>query len=181
MNAPRDLPIMPPLKSAHSCRRCGRWLEGEWNRTDDDDERASIQRQMSDGRCDDCTRREVAQMAEDAAVAIGAGTVAPQPGLRFASCVACLREMSGTRCAVSTRFIDGLVHARVPYHKPFADAGDNCNDCNAPLGAMHHRHCDQDRCPVPNCGSQAAFCEHQEMGWPIAGARRTTRRRVVRR
>jgi hypothetical protein len=176
VTAPSDLPVMPPLKSAHSCRRCGRWLEGEWNSADDDQARADIQRQMSWGRCDDCTRREAGEAAEDAAVEDGAGTVPAQPGLRFASCSACLREMSGTRCGVATRFIDGLVYVRRPYRKPFADAGDTCNDCNAPVGAMHHRHCDQDRCPVSNCGSQAAFCEHQELGWPIAGTRRSTRR-----
>lgn len=181
MNAPRDLPVMPPLKSAHSCRRCSRWLEGEWNRAASDDERADIQRQMSAGRCDDCTRREAAELADAAADAVGAGTVAAQPGLRFASCPECRREMSGTRCAVTARVINGLILMRVPYRKPFADAGDTCNDCNAPVGAMHHRHCDQDRCPVPNCGSQAAFCEHQQLGWPTEGGRRDTRRRPAPR
>ncbi len=187
MNAPRNLPVMPPLKSAHSCRRCGRWLEDEWNRTEDEDERASLSRQMGDGRCDDCTRREAAEMFEDAAAPAGTvGTVTPQQGLRFVPCSACEREMSGTRCAVAARIIDGLTVMRAPYRKPFAVAGDTCNDCNTPVGAMHHRRCDQDRCPVPDCGRQAAFCEHQTLGWladgvVILAARTLGVRRVTRR
>lgn len=47
-----------PLKSSHSCRVCGRWLEGDWNRSDDDAQRAEIQRQMDAGRCDTCTAKE---------------------------------------------------------------------------------------------------------------------------
>lgn len=45
---------MPPkLKSAHSCRRCRRWLEGEWARASAE-ERVELQRQMSNGICDVC-------------------------------------------------------------------------------------------------------------------------------
>jgi hypothetical protein len=45
---------MSRFKSAHSCRLCGRWLEGEWARAVTDDERESIERQMNNGMCDDC-------------------------------------------------------------------------------------------------------------------------------
>ena len=45
------------LKSAHSCRLCSRWLEGEWNVETDPDERAALQRQMDQGRCDICPPR----------------------------------------------------------------------------------------------------------------------------
>lgn len=54
---PADLPDVPPLKSSHQCRRCRRWLEGEWSDADDT-QRANLERQMNAGRCDDCTRRE---------------------------------------------------------------------------------------------------------------------------
>jgi hypothetical protein len=47
-----------PLKGSTSCRRCGRWLEGAWNHSTDDDERAELQRQMDAGRCDACTAKE---------------------------------------------------------------------------------------------------------------------------
>lgn len=49
------------FKGAHSCRVCGRWLEGEWSAADllasDADRdalRAEIQRQMDAGHCDAC-------------------------------------------------------------------------------------------------------------------------------
>lgn len=45
-----------PLKSAHSCRLCRRWLEGEWSRATPE-ERVEIQRQMTAGHCDDCHRK----------------------------------------------------------------------------------------------------------------------------
>jgi hypothetical protein len=41
------------MKSAHSCRVCRRWLEGEWNWATTE-ERAALQRQMDQGHCDDC-------------------------------------------------------------------------------------------------------------------------------
>jgi hypothetical protein len=47
-----------PLRSSNSCRRCGRWLEGDWNRSTNDAERAELQRQMDAGRCDACTAKE---------------------------------------------------------------------------------------------------------------------------
>lgn len=66
-----DLPYLPPLKSSHQCRRCRRWLEGEWFDADAAG-RVEIQRQMDAGRCDDCTRREAADLAAVAS--------APDPG-----------------------------------------------------------------------------------------------------
>lgn len=60
MNA--DLPYVRPLKSSHQCRRCARWLEGEWSSADAAG-RAELNRQMSVGRCDNCTRREAADLA----------------------------------------------------------------------------------------------------------------------
>lgn len=170
MTAPADLPVVPPLKSAHSCRRCRRWLEGEWAQEHTGERRPevldAIQRQMDAGRCDDCTRRETAGLVQAAKDASGVGTVEPGAGLRFASCDACGREMSGTRCSIAVRIIGVRPFVRRPYEKLYAFMADNCNDCNAPLGGMHHPGCDQDRCPVDDCHSQAAFCEHQDQGWP---------------
>ncbi len=40
-------------KSAHSCRHCARWLEGEWPDTNASG-RAELQRQMDYGLCDAC-------------------------------------------------------------------------------------------------------------------------------
>lgn len=49
------LPYVKPLKSSHECRVCRRWLEGEWARGTPG-ERVELERQMSVGRCDGCTR-----------------------------------------------------------------------------------------------------------------------------
>jgi hypothetical protein len=43
------------FKSAHSCRMCAKWLEGEWSDADPLD-RLELQRQMSAGVCDACER-----------------------------------------------------------------------------------------------------------------------------
>lgn len=180
MTVPPDLPFVPPLKSAHSCRRCGFWLEGEWSAADDAG-RDQISRQMAVGRCDNCTRAVAADLVADAAKSAGLRSVGQGPGVRFGRCGQCRREMSGTRCAVAIRVIDGRTLVRLPYHKHFPEMADNCNDCNTPVGSVHHRWCDQDRCPVPDCNSQAAFCAHQEQGWPTEGGRRATRRRPAPR
>ena len=50
----------PPLKSSTSCRRCRRWLEGDWNAATPE-ARPEIQRQMDAGRCDVCTAKEARQ------------------------------------------------------------------------------------------------------------------------
>lgn len=42
------------MKSAHSCRVCGRWLEGDWNMSKDPEERDELERQMQNGHCDNC-------------------------------------------------------------------------------------------------------------------------------
>jgi hypothetical protein len=48
----------PRLKSAHSCRNCHRWLEGEWSQAPDgpvgDEQRLQASRQMAQGACDAC-------------------------------------------------------------------------------------------------------------------------------
>lgn len=44
------------FKSAHSCRICGRWLEGEWN-VEAPPGRVELQRQMDTGHCDLCHER----------------------------------------------------------------------------------------------------------------------------
>lgn len=57
-----------PLKSAHSCRRCGRWLEGEWNAARAPElhlVRADLQRQMEQGRCDVCPPKRDEARADD--------------------------------------------------------------------------------------------------------------------
>lgn len=41
------------MKSSHSCRLCGRWLEGELNEADEA-EQAELRRQMDQGHCDVC-------------------------------------------------------------------------------------------------------------------------------
>lgn len=45
------------LKSAHSCRLCGRWLEGEWASADAE-QCIELQRQMDQGHCDVCPPRK---------------------------------------------------------------------------------------------------------------------------
>lgn len=42
------------MKGNHQCRLCGRWLEGEWNRSKSEAERAELARQMEQGHCDGC-------------------------------------------------------------------------------------------------------------------------------
>jgi hypothetical protein len=44
------------FKSAHSCRVCRRWLEGEWPDADAAG-RVELQRQMDAGHCDACHER----------------------------------------------------------------------------------------------------------------------------
>lgn len=44
------------FKSAHSCRICGRWLEGDWASASPA-ERPEIKRQMDAGHCDTCHDR----------------------------------------------------------------------------------------------------------------------------
>jgi hypothetical protein len=56
------------LKSAHSCRICRRWLEGEWARADETG-RHSIQRQMDNGMCDGCQRKRQSAAQEYIAAA----------------------------------------------------------------------------------------------------------------
>lgn len=55
----RSMPDPAPpcsFKSAHSCRICGRWLEGEWN-VEAPPGRVELQRQMDAGHCDLCHER----------------------------------------------------------------------------------------------------------------------------
>jgi hypothetical protein len=51
-----SLPYVKPLKSSTSCRMCRRWLEGEWSSASPE-QKVELERQMSVGRCDECTRR----------------------------------------------------------------------------------------------------------------------------
>lgn len=52
--AVREVPEAPRhYKSAHSCRVCRRWLEGEWSSAAPP-ERVELQRQMDAGHCDRC-------------------------------------------------------------------------------------------------------------------------------
>ncbi len=50
--------FLAPLKSSNSCRRCRRWLEGEFNTAKDRVAQLSLDRQMSNGRCDQCAEAE---------------------------------------------------------------------------------------------------------------------------
>lgn len=48
---------VPRFKSAHSCRRCGHWSEGDWSRAyraGDQPAVAKAQREMDRGCCDPC-------------------------------------------------------------------------------------------------------------------------------
>ena len=40
------------------------------------------------------------------------------------------------------------------------DEGQNCHDCGAPDGTLHHPGCDSERCP--NCGGQAIGCDCED-------------------
>jgi hypothetical protein len=57
------------LKSAHSCRRCRRHLEGEWSRAEPGHARNELNRQMNAGRCDPCTLVDAAVEVADAEAA----------------------------------------------------------------------------------------------------------------
>lgn len=41
-------------KSSTSCRRCKRWLEGEWNVAETTEHRAVLQQEMDQGYCNIC-------------------------------------------------------------------------------------------------------------------------------
>lgn len=85
----------------------------------------------------------------------------------YKRCTPCGQVMApGTACTVAVRVIDGQELPRNRYELIFEGMPENCNDCNAPVGGFHHPGCDQDYCPVNGCGRQAAFCTHQEQGWP---------------
>jgi hypothetical protein len=47
---------MNRLTSSGSCRRCRRWLEGEWATAETQAARHAISRQMHSGVCDECQR-----------------------------------------------------------------------------------------------------------------------------
>src|SRR5207244_1364470 len=53
------------FKSAHSCRVCGHWSEGDWNMAPrgpgGDDQRAKAEREMGRGCCDNCWALHTAQ------------------------------------------------------------------------------------------------------------------------
>lgn len=89
-----------------------------------------------------------------------------------ARCRWCKRRMNGASCTVGVRIINGTVLARKPHELVVPGQPEQCNDCNVMPGDLHHYLCKLDICPVDNCPSpsrQAAFCEHQRLGWPHEG------------
>lgn len=65
------------MKSAHSCRVCSRYLEGDLNRATSEEERSSLMRQMGQGHCDDCppTINFMGSMGVGALLGLSARTV----------------------------------------------------------------------------------------------------------
>lgn len=60
----------------------------------------------------------------------------------MARCPACDQEMlDHVGCTITLYDIGGVDVQRVP-------ATEDCHDCSAPEGTMHHPGCDAERCPV---------------------------------
>jgi hypothetical protein len=61
----------------------------------------------------------------------------------------------GTECRITEYVIGGETYTRIPFN--LDDAVEPCNDCNTPLGGMHHPGCDLEECPA--CHSQSIGCD----------------------
>jgi hypothetical protein len=73
-----------------------------------------------------------------------------------AVCKDCNQPMVGNGCTYD------LIHNKgEEWHKRslehWCDPGQNCGDCGAPYGKIHHFGCDVERCPV--CQLQLISCE----------------------
>lgn len=68
----------------------------------------------------------------------------------MARCDNCQQEMT-THVGCTLAAHDGQP-PRLPW-----DGEDDCHDCFAPPGTLHHPGCDMERCPM--CGGQAIACE----------------------
>lgn len=66
------------MKSAHSCRVCSRWLEGEWGRAGSDAERDALQALMDRGYCDKPGCEAEAARRAETAERSGINTTTPQ-------------------------------------------------------------------------------------------------------
>ena len=74
----------------------------------------------------------------------------------MAKCKYCFEEMEevvGCAWNQAVEFPDGKLIPSVPYAH---DEYENCHDCNAKRGYMHHPGCDMERCP--RCGGQLIGC-----------------------
>lgn len=60
-------------KSSTSCRRCRRWLEGEWNVAETDEGRKNLQREMDQGYCDICLPTQTEKTAGALMTALSGG------------------------------------------------------------------------------------------------------------
>ena len=62
-------------------------------------------------------------------------------------CKQVMKEVDG--CIVQTVYCNDTAYARIP-------ASEDCSDCGAKAGQVHHYGCDQERCPA--CGGQLISC-----------------------
>lgn len=74
----------------------------------------------------------------------------------YAKCRDCQQEMEpGTACNVQKIRIGGKMLQRSVEFTQLPE-GNNCHDCGAPPGGLHHLGCDMERCPA--CGHQLISC-----------------------
>jgi len=72
--------------------------------------------------------------------------------IEVGKCLICQRIMhlqKGAGCAVNTVMCNEKEYKRIP-------AYEDCNECGAKAGSIHHYGCDQEVCP--SCGSQLLSC-----------------------
>lgn len=68
-------------------------------------------------------------------------------------CPGCKQPMDGTACRV--QFIRFATDDR-DYRRLENATERVCHDCNAPVGGLHHDHCDMEKCP--KCFMQLLGC-----------------------
>jgi hypothetical protein len=75
----------------------------------------------------------------------------------MAVCEICEKDMLVVEgCQDKDYVIDGERYPAIPHFDIFGE-GENCHDCNAKEGELHHTGCDNEECP--SCGMQFIGCD----------------------